>query len=197
MALPDRQSVPLAAFSDITGFTPAPTEETPLKIIAMLAALLVSSGCMASAATSNVGLDRVLAAPDWLNGRPTAADVHGKVVLLDFYTFECYNCKNVEPNLRALYKDVPREELVILSVHSPETSLEHSRSALVASLGEQGVVWPVAIDNEFAIWNAYGVNAWPTQMIFDRRGVLRKTVVGDSQDAIVNATIHQLLAEKT
>jgi thiol-disulfide isomerase/thioredoxin len=168
-----------------------------LKIIALLAALVASSGCMASAATGNVGLDRVLAAPDWLNGRPTTEDVHGKVVLLDFYTFECYNCKNVEPNLRALYKDVPREELVILSVHSPETSLEHSRSALVASLGEQGVVWPVAIDNEFAIWNAYGVNAWPTQMIFDRHGVLRKTVVGDSQDALVNATIHQLLTEKT
>jgi len=167
-----------------------------LKILALLCALLAFGACAASAAT-NAGLERVLAAPDWLNGRPTAADVQGKVVLVDFYTFECYNCKNVEPNLRALYRDVPREQLVILSVHSPETSLEHSRSALEASLGEQGVVWPVAIDNEFAVWNAYGVNAWPTQMIFDRHGVLRKTVVGDSQDALVNATIHQLLAEKT
>ena len=68
---------------------------------------------------------------------------------------------------------------------------------MIESFGEQGVVWPVAIDNDFAIWNAYGVSAWPTQMIFDRRGVLRKTVVGDSQDAVVDDTIKRLVAEKS
>ena len=132
--------------------------------VASLGIALALVGCSASAATTSAAsLNRVLDAPDWLNGHPTAAELRGKVVILDFYTFECYNCKNVEPNLRALYKNYPRTELAILSVHSPETQLEHNRSALVESLGEQGVVWPVAVDNDFAIRDAYGGNAWPTQ----------------------------------
>jgi len=164
-------------------------------IAPLLLALAVLIGCTAPSAAQTTSLTTVLGATDWLNGRPTQASVRGKVVLLDFYTFGCYNCKNVEPNLRALYKDKPRSELVILSVHSPETSFEHSRRALIESFSQQGVIWPVAVDNDFAIWNAYGVNAWPTQMIFDRHGVLRKTVVGDSQDASVNTAIDELLRE--
>ncbi|HEV2908561.1 MAG TPA: redoxin domain-containing protein [Candidatus Eremiobacteraceae bacterium] len=167
-------------------------------MLASVVAALALLSCAAHAATtsSSATLDRALTASDWLNGKPTPADVRGKVVVLDFYTFECYNCKNVEPNLRALYKEVPRKDLVILSVHSPETAFEHSRKALIASFDEQGVVWPVAVDNDFAIWNSYGINAWPTQLIFDRRGALRKTVVGDSQDQVVNATVKQLIAER-
>jgi thiol-disulfide isomerase/thioredoxin len=145
---------------------------------------------------AGVTLSRVLAANDWLNAKPTMQTVRGKVVVLDFYTFECFNCKNTEPNLRALYREKPRTDLVILSIHSPETSLEKNRDNLVASLKEQGIVWPVAVDNDFTIWNAYGVQAWPTQMIFDRSGQLRKTFVGDSQDAAVDATIDQLILQK-
>jgi thiol-disulfide isomerase/thioredoxin len=164
-------------------------------IALLLLTIVVLVGCTAPSAAKTTSLATVLGATDWLNGRPTAASVRGKVVLLDFYTFGCYNCKNVEPNLRALYKDQPRSELVILSVHSPETPFEHSRRALIESFSEQGITWPVAVDNDFAIWNAYGVNAWPTQMIFDRRGMLRKTIVGDSQDSSVNTAIDELLRE--
>jgi thiol-disulfide isomerase/thioredoxin len=169
-----------------------------MKSVAVIlsAVALFACGAAGAASGSSVTLDRILAAPDWVNGHPTAADVRDKVVVLDFYTFDCYNCKNVEPNLRALYKNVPRKDLVILSVHSPETSIEHNRKALVSSMTEQGVVWPVAVDNDFAIWNAYGINAWPTQLIFDRRGHLAKTVIGDSQDAVVNSTVDQLLRER-
>ena len=106
-----------------------------VRVLASLGIALSLAGCTANAATTgSTSLNRVLDASDWLNGRPTAADVRGKVVVLDFYTFECYNCKNVEPNLRALYKNYPRTELAILSVHSPETQLEHNRNALVESL---------------------------------------------------------------
>ena len=143
-----------------------------------------------------VTLTHVLAAKDWLNSTPTPRLVRGKVVVLDFYTFECFNCKNVQPNLRALNRDKSRSDLVILSVHSPETAVERDRANLIASLKEQDVTWPVAVDNDFALWNAYGVTAWPTQMIFDRSGHLRKTVVGDSQDETVDATIEQLIRER-
>jgi hypothetical protein len=89
------------------------------------------------------------------------ADTAGKVVIVDVFTFDCYNCKNVVPTLRA-----------------------------------QGITWPVAIDNSFAIWNAYGVDAWPTQPFFDRTGKLRATIVGDSQDDAVDRIVQKLLAER-
>jgi len=149
-----------------------------------------------AAAEQSLNLQRVLAASDWLNSKPTPQVVRGKVVLVDFYTFGCINCKHVQPNLRALYRDKSRKDLVILSVHSPETSYERSRENLVASLKDQGVLWPVAVDNDFAIWNSYNVTAWPTQMVFDRAGHLRKTIVGEGQDDAVDATIDSLIAEK-
>jgi len=162
----------------------------------LLATCALCPGIRSQASESVATLDRLLQAKDWLNHAPTSSLVRGKVVLVDFYTFECYNCKNVEPNLRALYRDKPRSGLVILSVHSPETPVERDRGELITSLKDQGVVWPVAVDNDFAIWNAYGVTAWPTQMIFDRSGTLRKTVVGDSQDDVVNAAVDELIREK-
>lgn len=160
----------------------------------LMSAILVVGSSPAHA--SPVSLDSLLSAKDWLNAKATPQLVRGKVVLLDFYTFECINCKHVQANLRALYRSKARTDFVIVSVHSPETDAEKDRSNLVASMRDQGVTWPVAVDNDFNIWNAYGVQAWPTQMIFDRRGHLRKTVVGDSQDAIVNASVAQLLGEK-
>ena len=141
-------------------------------------------------------LSTLLASTQWLNSRPTHADIKGKVVLVDFYTFECINCKHVQPNLRSLYHDDSRSDLVILSVHSPETPFERDVVNVRGSLSEQGVRWPVAIDNDFKLWNAYGVDAWPTQLIYDRHGVLRQTVVGEGQDEVVDATIHDLIAEK-
>ena len=60
----------------------------------------------------------------------------------------------------------------------------------------QGITWPVAIDNDEKLWNAYGVNAWPTQFFFDRNGRLRKTVVGDSQDDDVSATVRALVGNR-
>lgn len=155
---------------------------------------LLAFGSQTRASTTTI--DQLFAAKDWVNAKATPQLVRGKVVLVDFYTFDCINCKHVEPNLRALYQTKSRADLVIVGVHSPETSYERDRDNLVTSLQAQGVTWPVAVDNDFSLWNAYGVQAWPTQMIFDRSGHLRKTIIGDSQDEKVNSAIEQLLREK-
>ena len=135
-------------------------------------------------------------ASNWVNGKLSQSDVSGKVVLVDFYTFACINCKHTEPNLRSLYQNSNRRDLIIVGVHSPETSYEKDRDNLLASLKDQGIVWPVAVDNDFAVWNSYSIQAWPTQLIFDRHGKLRATVVGEGQDELVNQTIKQLIAER-
>jgi thiol-disulfide isomerase/thioredoxin len=160
--------------------------DMPSLIAAALSAMIASVPSLAPA----------LHASDWVNGRVTGAQTSGKVVLLDFYTFGCINCKHTEPNLRSLYAATSRADLVILSVHSPETPYEHDRANLIASLSDQGIKWPVIVDNDFAVWNAFGVSAWPTQMIFDRHGVLQKTVVGEGSDAEINAEVAKLIAQR-
>jgi thiol-disulfide isomerase/thioredoxin len=135
------------------------------------------------------------ASQGWLNGKITPAETAGKVVVVDVFTFDCYNCKNVVPKLRALNAR-KADDLVIVGVHAPETPFETSRANVVENLQKQGITWPVAIDNSFAIWKAYNVDAWPTQLFFDRTGKLRATIVGDSQDDAVEHIVQKLLAEK-
>jgi len=163
-------------------------------ILATLIALI--AGPLPAAAAHTATLAPVYAATQgWLNGSITPADTAGKVVIVDVFTFDCYNCQNVVPNLRALNAK-RSDDLVIVGVHSPETPFETKRANVIANLKTQGITWPVAIDNSFAIWNAYGVDAWPTQLFFDRSGKLRATIVGDSQDDAVDRIVQKLLAER-
>src|SRR5450432_2970637 len=111
---------------------------------------LLASVALAALIGAGPSLAPALDAADWLNGRITAAQAAGKVVVLDFYTFGCVNCQHTEPNLRTLYRGTSRSDLVVISVHSPETPFEHDRANLVASLADQGIKWPVIVDNDFA-----------------------------------------------
>jgi thiol-disulfide isomerase/thioredoxin len=152
------------------------------------------TSAQASSVPKDASLDTLLMAKDWLNGTPSREALKGKVVLVDVFTFDCYNCRNITPNLRAL-AHAKRQDLVIIGIHSPETSFERDRSEVVTHLGTLGVTWPVAVDNDFALWKAYNIEYWPTQMLFDRKGKLRNVVIGDSQDSTVNAEINALLRE--
>ena len=160
-------------------------------VVSLLAALLLST----SVGNASPGLAPVLRARDWLNGRATPADVSGKVVVLDVFTVDCFNCRNVVPMLRSLYASQHGKGLEIIGIHAPETPAEQQRAYVAENLRLQGIVWPVAVDNAFALWNAYGVDAWPTQLFFDRHGRLRKVIVGDSQDDAVRREVEALLAE--
>ena len=135
-------------------------------------------------------------APQWIGPRPPAESYAGKVVVVDVFTFDCINCKHVVPGLRSLRARYPARDLLVVGIHTPETPFEHVRANVVAALATQGISWPVAIDNDQKLWNAYGIAYWPTQLIFDRHGRLRKTVVGEGQDAEVTSTVAALVAER-
>jgi thiol-disulfide isomerase/thioredoxin len=156
---------------------------------------LAAQGAEESTVPSDASLNRLFSAQGWLNGAPTREHLRGKVVLVDVFTFDCINCKNITPNLRKLSRRNP-QDLALVGIHSPETPIERDRNEVIRHLATLGVTWPVAIDNDFALWKAYNVEYWPTQMIFDRRGKLRKVVIGDSQDALVNDTIDALMRER-
>ena len=158
----------------------------------MFAAILLATGRAGAAPT----LSPVLSASDWFAARPAPSDVAGHVVVLDVFTVDCINCRNVIPTLRALYRSNHAKGLDIIGIHSPETPSEQQRAYVTENLRRQGIVWPVAVDNSFALWRAYGVDAWPTQLFFDRHGRLRKVIVGDSQDDLVRSTVEALVSER-
>jgi len=160
---------------------------------AIAAAVLFLLG---AAAPSPTALSPVLAASQWAGARPTPHQFQGKVTIVDVFTVDCYNCQNVVPALRDLYARDRAHGLEIVGVHAPETPPERDRAYVKQSLARQGIVWPVAIDNGFSLWNAYGVTSWPTQLFIDRHGRLRETIVGDSQDDRVRATVESLLNER-
>jgi len=162
-------------------------------VVAAIAA--VAAALPVAARRDGTTLVPVLSATRWLNGRATASSVRGRVVLVDVFTVDCENCRNVVPALRQLFARDRARGLTIVGVHAPETPPERQLDYVEASLARQGIVWPVAVDDDFSIWNAYGVTAWPTQLFFDRQGRLRKAIVGDSQDDAVRATVESLLSE--
>lgn len=135
-------------------------------------------------------------APEWIGSRPPAASYTGKVVIVDIFTFDCINCKHIVPGLRSLRARYPAKDLLIVGIHTPETPFEQVRANVVQALTRQGISWPVAIDNDEKLWNAYRIEYWPTQLIFDRHGRLRKTVTGEGQDAEVTSTVAALVAER-
>lgn len=161
-----------------------------------VAAAVKPASAQQSQVPANASLDWLFGARDWINGPLSRDALRGKVVLVDVFTFDCINCKNITPNLRKLARAKVDDGLAIVGIHSPETAYEHDRGEVVRHLRELGITWPVAIDNDFALWKRYDIAYWPTQMLFDRRGKLRTVVIGDSQDAAVDAAVDRLLRER-
>ena len=161
---------------------------------AVLATPLLAGGALLPPPRSD--LEPILAAKDWLGQPPPKARLLGRVVLLDIFTFECVNCVRVTPNLKTLYSEYSRSVLEIVAVHTPEVPSYQSRIAYLAQQTRAAELpWPIAIDNDYRIWNAYGVSAWPTQFVFDKNGRLRNTIVGDSQDDAIDSAIRKLVVQ--
>ncbi|MDB5093184.1 MAG: transrane protein [Candidatus Eremiobacteraeota bacterium] len=153
----------------------------------MIAAVLLA------AATS---LAPVLGAAPWANA-PGPPPTSGRVTIVDVFTYGCINCMHVTPQLQRLRAAYGARDLAIVGVHAPETPEEHVHANVVRALKAQDVTWPVVYDDAFGIWSAYGVQAWPTQLVFDRRGKLRATYVGEGYDAQLERTVRSLVAERS
>jgi len=165
-----------------------------MKRAALLATILGGASMLRAQRAEAASLGSLALATGWLGGHPTLASLRGRVVLVDVFTFECINCTNITPALKNLYASYPRSELEIVAVHTPEVpSYQKSLRYLARQSQAAALPWPIAIDNEHRIWDAYGVSAWPTQLIFDRAGHLKYTIVGDSQDRQVAAAVRSLI----
>lgn len=141
------------------------------------------------------------AAADWLNSKPLAwGELKGKVVLVDFWTFDCWNCYRSFPWLKATEDKFAGKGLQVLGVHTPELPQEYIRDNVVRKVGEFGLKFPVMIDNDYSYWKAFGNRYWPAFYLVDKQGKVRAAYFGETHPGDLNAqnieaTIAKLLAE--
>ncbi|HLF87961.1 MAG TPA: redoxin domain-containing protein [Anaerolineales bacterium] len=133
----------------------------------------------------------------WLNtSEPLRlANLRGKVVLLDMWTFGCINCRNVIPSLRGWHNEYKDRGLVVIGNHYPEFSYEEDLGLLKQALVELDVPYAVAQDNDRLTWGAYNNRYWPTLYLIDKNGNLRYTHIGEGRYAETEAAIVALLNE--
>jgi thiol-disulfide isomerase/thioredoxin len=137
-----------------------------------------------------------LAEGAWINSQPLSLEnLRGRVVLVDFWTFGCYNCRNTLPTLKAFDERYRNKGLTIVGVHSPESDYEKNVVNLRKSVQRLGIRYPVVTDNDYKTWNAYNVGAWPTVIILDKQGRIRFTHIGEGMYEEQERVIKKLLAE--
>ena len=131
----------------------------------------------------------------WLNSPPlTAADLQGKVVLVDFWTYTCINWLRTLPYVRAWAARYKEQGLVVIGVHTPEFSFEEDVDNVRKAAQERGVTYPIAIDNNRAIWSGFGNHYWPALYFVDATGRVRDHHFGEGNYEESEMRIRQLLA---
>ena len=133
---------------------------------------------------------------NWINSKPlTLKQLRGKVVLIDFWTYSCINCLRTLPHVKAWYRTYHDKGLVVIGVHTPEFAFEHVPSNVRGAVKRLGVTYPVALDNDYATWNAFQNQYWPAKYLIDRRGHLRYYHFGEGSYDTTEARIRTLLGE--
>jgi len=135
-------------------------------------------------------------ATEWLNSEPlTPAGLRGKVVLVQFCTYSCVNWLRTLPYVRAWDERYRDDGLVVIGAHSPEFRFEHDVERVRPALRAMGVGYPIAIDNDFAVWRAFGNRYWPALYVADAQGRLRDHHFGEGRYEGSERVLQQLLAE--
>ena len=131
------------------------------------------------------------------NGKPIKlADLKGKVVLFDFWTYTCINCIRTIPYLNEWYDRYADQGFVVLGVHSPEFEFEKNIQNVQDAVKEFGIKYPVVLDSDHKTWNAYNNNYWPRHYLIDSQGFIRDDHIGEGGYNETEKTIQTLLAEK-
>ena len=138
---------------------------------------------------------------EWINSPPLKLSaLAGQVVLLDVWTFDCWNCYRSFPWLRSVEKKYSRQPLTVVGVHTPEFAHERVRASIVAKAKQYMLDHAIMIDNDYSYWRALGNRYWPAFYLIDKQGRIRgryvgETHIGDQRAMEIEALISELLAE--
>lgn len=135
-------------------------------------------------------------AVEWVNSKPLSVEqLRGKVVLVDFWTYSCINCIRTIPYVRAWAEKYRDQGLVVIGVHAPEFAFEKRIDNVKSAVTDFDIRYPVAIDNDFAIWRAFGNSYWPAHYFIDAEGRIRHHHFGEGDYTRSERVIQELLAE--
>jgi thiol-disulfide isomerase/thioredoxin len=141
-------------------------------------------------------LPRFDGATTWLGSPPlTPEGLGGKVVLVDFWTFTCINWLRTAPYIRAWAQKYRAAGLVVIGVHTPEFGFEHDLDRVRSEIERRGIDYPVAVDNDYAIWSAFSNHYWPALYAVDAQGAIRHHHFGEGEYERIERVIQELLAE--
>jgi thiol-disulfide isomerase/thioredoxin len=136
----------------------------------------------------------LVGATGWVNSEPLGPDgLRGHVVLVDFWTLTCINWLRTEPYVRAWSQAYRNDGLVVIGVHTPEFSFEHELDRVRQATMERGIDYPVAADNDYAIWNAFDNHYWPALYFVDADGIIRDHHFGEGRYEQSERVIQRLL----
>ncbi|QVN23208.1 cytochrome c biogenesis protein DipZ [Burkholderia pyrrocinia] len=159
-------------------------------------AMMRAAGTTPSALPVEGTLPSLAGAVQWLNSPPlTAAGLRGKVVLVDFWTYSCINCLRTLPYTNAWARKYAPYGLVVIGVHAPEFAFERDIGNVKKAVHDLGIDYPVAIDNGYSIWRAFGNEYWPAHYFIDAQGRIRHHHFGEGEYAQSERAIQSLLAE--
>jgi thiol-disulfide isomerase/thioredoxin len=130
----------------------------------------------------------------WLNSEPLeAAELRGRVVLVDFWTLTCINWLRTEPYVRAWSQAYRDDGLVVIGVHTPEFSFEHDIDLVRQAIDDRAIDYPVALDNDYEVWDAFANHYWPALYFVDRDGLIRDQHFGEGRYEQSERSIQRLL----
>ncbi|HXH26482.1 MAG TPA: cytochrome c biogenesis protein/redoxin, partial [Candidatus Acidoferrum sp.] len=134
---------------------------------------------------------------NWINSTPLQlSQLRGKVVLVDFWTYSCVNCNRALPYVEKWYKAYQKDGLVVIGVHTPEFAFEHIASNVQQFVAANHITYPVALDNDYATWNAFQNDSWPADFLIDKQGNIRYVALGEGDYDVTEKAIQQLLGVK-
>lgn len=130
----------------------------------------------------------------WLNSEPLSIQsLLGNVVIVQFWTFGCINCQRTLPYITQWHEKYAAQGLKIIGIHTPEFAYERDINNVRDAMQKNGIYYPVALDNEFKTWRAYGNEYWPQLYLADRQGVLQYERIGEGAYDLTEQTIQKLL----
>ncbi|AXI60992.1 cytochrome C biogenesis protein [Pseudomonas kribbensis] len=144
----------------------------------------------------NGAMPSLTGAVQWLNSPELSAEsLRGKVVLVDFWTYDCINCQHTLPYVKDWEKKYGKDGLVVIGVHTPEYGYERIIDNVKDQVKKLGITYPVAIDNNYAIWRNFDNQYWPAHYLIDAKGQVRYTHFGEGSYQTQEQMIQQLLKE--
>jgi cytochrome c biogenesis protein CcdA/thiol-disulfide isomerase/thioredoxin len=178
----------------LSQFTYLSTAGTEQKLITQLGKQAAAR--QAGAPEESPAMPPLSGATQWLNSPPLSSEMlRGKVVLVDFWTYSCINCLRTLPYLKAWNEKYRAQGLVIIGVHTPEFAFEKDPHNVEQAIHDLGISYPVAMDNQYAIWNAYSNQYWPAHYLIDAQGRVRDQHFGEGAYQETEQMIQALLRE--